>query len=276
MWAQSEPDFPTLTGRVVDAANILEAGTETELSTQLETLENESTTQIVVVTVASLNGFDIADYANKLGRTWGIGTAEDDNGVLLVVSDSDRKVRIEVGYGLEGALTDATASDIIRKHILPQFREADYDAGVQQGIDAIIQAINGEYVVTPDRPTKVIDGGPPAAAIPLFFIALIGIRSLLWKFNQRAAAEQSIAAGFVGILVTVISGYWLWGLAAGIAVFLLLLLFHRGRQYDGGSLSKRPNRGRDGPYGGSGGFGGGGGFSGGGGSFGGGGASGSW
>lgn len=277
--AQQGPAFPTLTGRVVDSANIIDADVEATIADQLEAYETDTTTQIVVVTVDSLGGYDIADYANKLGRHWEIGTAEHDNGVLLVVSKNDRKVRIEVGYGLEGALTDATSSDIIRSKILPQFREEDYGGGVQMGIQSILEAIKGEYVATPaSRSVKSKDGGPPAAAIPLLFFALIAIRGVLTKFKIYSAAEQAIPAGFIGVLVTIISGNWIWGVVAGLGLFVVLMIFNRGKIYDGTSRS-RSNR-RDsshGPFGGSGGFSSsGGGFSGGGGSFGGGGASGSW
>lgn len=270
-------EFPALTGRVVDQANILDAATEADLVTQLEEFENATSNQIVVVTVNSLNGYDIADYANKLGRTWEIGTAEHDNGVLLVVSKSDRKVRIEVGYGLEGAVTDAASHDIIRSRILPQFREQDFNGGIQAGVQSIIEAAKGEYVASSKtRSNSHKDGGPPAAVIPLFFFAFIALRGLLWKFNKRQAAEHAFPAGFVGILVTIISGYWLWGLVAGLIMFALLFYFNRNKKYSENKRGYTGNNDRHGRYGGSGGMGGGGGFSGGGGSFGGGGASGSW
>ena len=143
-------DFPALTGRVVDAASLLDPATEAALDARLAAHESASSDQVVVATVPSLDGRDVADYANRLGRAWGIGTAENDNGVLLVVAPNERAVRIEVGYGLEGALPDALAGRIVRREILPAFRSGDYAGGIEAGTDAILRAIEGEYVAPPD------------------------------------------------------------------------------------------------------------------------------
>ncbi len=134
--------FPALTGRVVDGANIISPAKESALLGQLEALETNSTRQLVVATVPSLQGYEIEEFANGLFREWqlgqdGVGEAEKDNGVLLLVAPNERKVRIEVGYGLEGVMTDALASQIIQNDILPQFRNGDMEAGIQTGVDAI-------------------------------------------------------------------------------------------------------------------------------------------
>jgi len=126
---------------VVDLAGLLSATEEDSLTASLAAHENESGNQIVVVTTPDLQGFDIVDYANRLGRHWEIGTSENDNGVLLVVAHNDRKVRIEVGYGLEGALTDSLSSVIIQREILPSFRNNKYAAGIEKGVTAILQAV---------------------------------------------------------------------------------------------------------------------------------------
>src|SRR5690606_9503078 len=107
------------------------------LTTRLEALERDTTDQLVVVTVPDLQGREIEDYGYQLGRAWGIGQAENDNGVLLIVAPIERKVRIEVGYGLEGVLTDALSALIIQNQILPAFRDGDYALGVAQGVAAI-------------------------------------------------------------------------------------------------------------------------------------------
>ena len=126
-----ELNLPALTGRVVDLAGLLDPARQAELTAQLEAHEKETSNQIVIATVPTLNGYDIADYSNRLGRHWQIGTAEEDNGVLLVVAPNERKVRIEVGYGLEGALTDSLSSIIIQREILPAFRKDQFGSGIE-------------------------------------------------------------------------------------------------------------------------------------------------
>jgi len=119
-------DFPALTGRVVDNANLLSAQQESRLTQQLASHEEATSNQVVVVTLPSLQGTSIDDFGYQLGRHWGIGQAGRDNGVLLIVAPNERKVRIEVGYGLEGDLPDAIARAIIDQNILPAFRRNDY------------------------------------------------------------------------------------------------------------------------------------------------------
>lgn len=153
--------FPALTGRVVDAAGILSAGTQDTLNGQLEAHERATGQQIVVATVTDLGGLDIQDYGYQLGRHWQIGGKEHDTGVVLVVAPALRKVRIDVGYGLEGDLTDAVSANIIQTRILPQFRKGDMDAGVRAGVDAIIAVLggHGEALQHSDRGAKVLPVG---------------------------------------------------------------------------------------------------------------------
>lgn len=151
---RAEPPFPELTGRVVDRADILSASIESNLSQKLETHEDQTSNQVVVVTVRSLQGHTIEDYGYQLGRHWGIGQAERNNGVLLLVAPNERKVRIEVGYGLEGALTDAFAKTIIEREITPAFRKRDFDQGVARGVEAILAAVAGEYKAVPSAKTS--------------------------------------------------------------------------------------------------------------------------
>lgn len=137
--------FPELTGRIVDQARILDAATVRRLTEDLLAHERATSNQIVVVTLNSLEGHDIADYGYRLGRHWGIGQEGRDNGVLLIVAPNERKVRIEVGYGLEGALPDVLAHQIIEDEILPRFRNGDMRGGIVAGASAVLQAIEGEY-----------------------------------------------------------------------------------------------------------------------------------
>ena len=275
-----ESVFPALTGRVVDQAQILDEATEASLREKLEAHEVATSNQLVVVTIPDLQGFAIADYANRLGRHWGIGTADKNNGVILLIAPEERKLRIEVGYGLEGALPDVTASLIIQREIYPHFRKSDYAGGVTQGVDSILEAIAGEYTPSPE-PTKAGDkfNENVGGFMPLFFLAVFFIPELLRRRGMRRVGNAAFPAGFVGLMATVISGNFLVGLILTVLVFGLVFVISSSKPPDQSS-GNNPNRsdhrndwdrGRRG-----GGFGGRGGFSGGGGSFGGGGASGSW
>jgi len=269
--------FPSLTGRVVDQAQLLDQSLLKSLSATLAEHEAQTSNQIVVATIADLEGYAIADYANRLGRDWQIGTAENNNGVLLVVAPNERKVRIEVGYGLEGALTDALSSIIIQREILPAFRNNNYPGGISNGVDAIIQAIAGEYTAptgSSDNTGQNDINDDLAGFIPLIFIAMVALPQILRKISKPKAASSVFPAGFAGLFATISSGNIFIGIAIAVLVFLLFFFTGIGGSGGGGSSGRR------GGYIGTGGFGGGGfgggGFGGGGGSFGGGGASGSW
>ena len=130
--------FPELTGRVVDAANILPPDIETQLTAKLDGLEQQTGRQLVVATIPSLDGYEISDYGYRLGRHWGIGDKERNDGVLLIVAPNDRQVRIEVGYGLEPVLTDGLSFLIINDVILPKFKAGDMPGGIVAGTDSLI------------------------------------------------------------------------------------------------------------------------------------------
>ena len=138
-------DFPPLTGRVVDQANIMTAQSRTDLEAKLKELEDKSGIQLVVATVKSLQGSDVETYANDLFRYWKLGEAQKNNGVLLLVAPAEHKVRIEVGYGLEGTLTDALSSVIISSAIIPRFKAGDFSAGIERGVDGIVSVLSGAF-----------------------------------------------------------------------------------------------------------------------------------
>ena len=142
--ALAAADFPPLTGRVVDQAKILSPVTIADLERKLADLEQKSGIQLVVATVPSLGGEEIEPYANALFRAWKLGEAKKNNGVLLLVAPNQRRVRIEVGYGLEGTLTDAISSIIISNAIAPRFKAGDFNGGVTRGVDDIITALTTE------------------------------------------------------------------------------------------------------------------------------------
>ncbi|MFN3877470.1 MAG: TPM domain-containing protein [Brevundimonas sp.] len=239
--AQTKIDFPPLTGRVVDQANLLDPATEQALTEKLAALEARSTDQLVVVTVNSLQDQEIEDYGYQLGRAWGIGQKENDNGALLIVAPNERKVRVEVGYGLEPILTDAFSSQVIRDDILPSFRNGDYQAGVVKGVDALIAQLSLDPAEAQAR-------------------------------AQAAAAQQTDTKAESIVPIVIIAAIFLF-------MFLIAMRSGRGRRSNVGSvlLWAASEALRSSGRGGGGGFGGGGGgFGGGGGSFGGGGASGGW
>ncbi|WP_404299206.1 TPM domain-containing protein [Halomonas sp.] len=174
------PEFPELTGRVVDQADLLEASVESRLSGMLETHEDATTEQLVVVTVLDLDGNAIEEYGYQLGRHWGIGQKDDDNGALLIVAPNEREVRIEVGYGLEGRLTDAQSSAIINQIITPAFREGDYARGITEGVEAMIQVLSGESTDTiATSSASAGEQGPKGPASILFFLMFVVVMTLV-------------------------------------------------------------------------------------------------
>ncbi len=140
----AEPQYPRLTGRVVDDARILSSSTVDELTRMLAKDEQATGQQVVVVTLPSLQGYSIEEFGYQLGRHWGIGQKDKNTGALLIVAPNEHKVRIEVGYGLESKLTDAQSSVIIQRDILPQFRRGNFNAGVLAGTKSILQVLGGQ------------------------------------------------------------------------------------------------------------------------------------
>ncbi|MDL0432224.1 TPM domain-containing protein [Marinobacter sp. TBZ242] len=189
--AQSTPDFPELTGRVVDQADMLPQKVEADLTEMLEAHEQSTTEQVVVVTLPDLQGYAIEDYGYQLGRHWGIGQEGEDNGALLIVAEDERRIRIEVGYGLEGRLTDANSSTIINQIITPAFRQGDFATGIANGAAAMVQVLGGEPLAVPEsRGTRAEEGKPHPALGILFFIIV-----LLAFFGSGRRGRSAILAG---------------------------------------------------------------------------------
>lgn len=186
--AAAEPTFPQLTGRVVDEAGILSAADQAQLDADLKALEEKSSDQVVVVTVPSLQGYPIEEYGYKLGRHWGIGTAKLHNGVLLIVAPNERKVRIEVGRGLEPILTDALSKIIIENGIVPRFRAGDFPGGIKDGVRDITLVLTRDAAELEQRAKERPDLDDPAidwvmvifwTAIILYFIWV------MWKSSRQ-------------------------------------------------------------------------------------------
>ena len=235
--------FPELTGRVVDQANVLPAATRSALETKLADLENKSGIQLVVATVASLEDSDVETYANQLFRAWKLGEKPKNNGVLLLVAPKERKVRIEVGYGLEGVLTDALSNVIITNQIVPKFKAGDFAGGIERGVDGIIAALTTDTSDWQKKKQVRTDEQDSAFAALLPFLIVGLFLFVFWMMHRHARGR----GGWGGPVFIPMGSTWGSGSSWG----------------SGGSS-----------WGGGGGFGGG--FSGGGGSSGGGGASGSW
>jgi uncharacterized protein len=179
-------DFPQLTGPVVDQADILTAASRSDIAAKSIALQEKSGIQLVVATVRSLEGSDIETYANLLFRTWKLGQAQKNNGVLLLVAPAEHKVRIEVGYGLEGTLTDALSSAIIAGAIVPRFKTNDFAGGIERGVDGIISVLNGDTTDWQPQPQPqhfIIDTDKPGAlntALPILgFLAVAILLRLL-------------------------------------------------------------------------------------------------
>lgn len=246
-------ELPALTGRVVDDAGIMDAASEQALTQKLAAFEQKSSDQIVVATVKDLGGDAIEPYANRLFRAWHLGQAEEDNGILLLVALDDRKMRIEVGYGLEGTLTDLHSKLIIENTMVPAFREGDFSGGISRAVDDIIMVLEGNGAELQARAKRNAQEGKDNLPWPavLFF--------LLWFSFFFGGVGFSFLAPIFGRKIGPGRYRWL-GMTTGRN--RRSSGWHRGGGYGGG-------------FSGGGGFGGGG-FSGGGGSSGGGGASGGW
>jgi uncharacterized protein len=240
--------FPALSGRVVDEAGLLSPAEETALTTKLQALQDKTQRQMVVATIANLQGYDIADYGYQLGRKWAVGDKIRNDGALLIIAPNERKVRIEAGYGLEGVLTDAVSSQIIRNDITPAFKAGDFAGGINAGADKMI----GLLQLSPEEAQKVAaqaalaqkqssGNGDISAVIFWLFLFFFFILPILRSFI--GGGRKHSKSGYGGPVVI-----WGGGSSGG------------GSSWGGGGF----------------GGGGGGGFSGGGGSFGGGGSSGGW
>lgn len=255
-------EVPTLTARVTDLAGTLSPQQREALEAKLAAFESHKGSQIAILIVPTTQPEAIEQYAIRVVDQWKLGRKDVDDGVLVLLASNDRKVRIEVGYGLEGVLPDVIAKRIIENVMIPQFRQGDYYAGLDAGIDAVTSVIEGEPLPEPQR--QVNSGGSAwEGMLPMLLIGgvVVGglLRAMLGSFMGGAAT-----GGLIGAAVWLFGGGLIVALVLGIIAFVLTM---------SGGLGFIPIGG--GGYGRGGGFGGGG-FSGGGGGFGGGGASGGW
>jgi uncharacterized protein len=235
--AAAAPQFPALTGRVVDDAHVLSPQVQADLTAKLAALEQKTSRQLVVVTLPGLGGYEIEDYGYQLLRHWGIGQKGVNNGVVFIIVPSEHKVRIEVGYGMEGVLTDALSSVILQRAVIPKFKAGDVQGGIVAGADALVEQMGlspseaeARLAAAEEAPRHAVRRSPLGGLIPLIIIVVV-ISSIFRRRN---------------------GGGWAW-------LVPFMFLGGGGRGWGGGRDDW-----------------GGGGFSGGGGSGGGGGASGNW
>jgi uncharacterized protein len=211
--AQAEPNFPILTSRITDQAGLLSADDYTAIQAELAVLEGKSTDQVAVVTVKSLEGYPIEDYGYQLGRKWGIGQKGKDNGILLIVAPNERKVRIEVGRGLEPVMTDAMSSLIIRNAILPEFRRGDFSAGIRAGVRDIKDVLLGDAEAVKER-ARVHEQGLDTWSIILIIFWVCVVLFVLFAVVQSINNQPQAVAGRRrrgGGPVVVPSDYGGWG-----------------------------------------------------------------
>ncbi|MDO8468378.1 MAG: TPM domain-containing protein [Candidatus Peribacter sp.] len=272
-------DVPPNDGFVTDTANVLSAEEKTQISETLTAYQKETSNQIAVLIVNTLNGEPIADVAVQVGRKWGVGTKENNNGILILVAYSDREIFLATGYGLEGAVPDIVAKGIIEQEISPKFRDGDYAGGIKAGITALQKHIGGEY--TADRYATSSEGSSGGFVPFLFFFVIILLQwAVVFLGRTKSWWLGGVLGGVCGIGLAVVFGWWLT--IPLLLIVGLLIDFIASKTYRPGRPGRRGGRGGWGGMMGGGGFGSGGSSSGGGfggfggGSFGGGGAGGKW
>ena len=280
-------EVPRLQGYVNDYAGMISPSAKSKIEEGLKAFEQSDSTQVVVLTIPSLEGENIEEFSIKVAEAWKIGQQQKDNGILLIVSKQDRKIRIEVGRGLEGKLTDLMAGRIIDQVIKPRFKQGDFDGGFIAGASALIDATRGEFKAEQRRIQRRQKGFPPFLSIFLFlavFTIIIGSVSRVLGGVFGALGLPALTYLFASVAsIPILVLLTIFGFGAGL---FLPSLFSSGSSrrgdshHRGGGFFFGPGTGGffggGGGFSGGGGFGGGGGFSGGGGSFGGGGASGDW
>jgi uncharacterized protein len=267
-------DVPVLTGRIVDLAHVLPAQDSDQLAAQLKAHEEKTGNQVAVLILPSLEGESLEEYSHRVATTWKLGQKGTDNGVLLLIALKERKLRIEVGYGLEGTLTDLRSAHIIRNEIVPRFKAGDIPAGVGAGTQAILQTIEGTYQAK-EPPADRTRPGQETSALQYVVIGIIVGFLAGIVLSQGLRRARALLGAVLTFMVAQLASIPLGLVAAGFTAFLLWMVLRAGS-------GRRRGTGLDDWtwYSSRGGWSGGsfdsGGFSGGGGDFGGGGASGDW
>lgn len=273
---QAQVPVPPLGARVTDLTGTLSGDAVSRIEAQLKDLEARKGSQIAVLIVPTTQPEDIEQFGIRVAESWKLGRKGVDDGAILIVAKDDRRVRIEVGYGLEGALPDITAKRIISEIITPHFRQGDFDGGIEAGVDQMIRVVNGEPLPEPDKRWENQKG--LSNLLPLLLVVVFVASGILRAILGRGLGSVA-TGGLAGFIAWVLSHWLPIGLGAGILAFLFSLALGSSRGWSNrGGWGSGGWGGLGGGLGGGWGGGGlgGGGFSGGGGGFGGGGASGGW
>ncbi len=270
-FTQDLQPVPPLTGRVIDLAGLLDAGRQQTLEEKLRAFEQRKGSQVAVLLVRATKPESIEQFAIRVAEQWKLGRKKVDDGAILIVVRDERALRIEVGYGLEGALNDAVSRRIIDEIIVPRFKSGDFGGGIDAGVDAMLRVIDGEPLPEPRAPSFAQDS--PLALLPLAFFAALMVGGVMRALFGRAKGAFA-AGGLLGIAAWLLSGTLLLAMLSALFGFVLTLVGGRmGSGWQGG----RGRYGNDAGFGTPGwGQGPPGGWGGGGGGFGGGGASGRW
>lgn len=268
-------EIPLLKGRVNDYAGLISSGTARQIEEQLADLERSDSTQVVVLTVPTLDGEPVEGFAIRVAEAWKIGQKGLDNGAILLIAKQEKKIRIEVGRGLEGKLTDLQSGRIIRDDITPFLKRGEFDSGVMAGVSAIAATVRGEYQAK-DRSRDIRHGKKgfhPSITLVVFLLVAIVFLGSISRFLGGIAGAAGVPLlaflSFPGLGIPLLLGLAVAGFVIGLIVVSIFGSGGGGGFWWGGGPF-------GGGYGGGGWGGGDGGFSGGGGDFGGGGASGDW
>ncbi len=276
LWGQGLVALPPYEARVTDLTGTLTAQQQASLEQRLAEFEARKGSQIAVLVLPTTQPEDIAQFGIRLAEAWKPGRAKEDDGAILIVAKDDRRLRIEVGYGLEGVLTDIASKRIIADTITPLFKQGDFYGGINAGVEQMIRLVDGEPLPPPDQSWQTT---PRIVDLLPFLLVAVVMASVIFRAIFGRALGSLVTGGATGGIVWIISSLLGISIAAGFVAFLASLVMST---LGGGRWSSRPHRGgwRSGGWGGGGfgggGFGGGGFGGGGGGGFGGGGASGGW
>src|SRR5688572_19625334 len=234
--ASVQGTLPKPAGRVTDLANVIDAATEAELDRRLDQLEQATSSEVAVVTLPSLNGVPVEDYAVRLFKEWGIGQAKTDNGVLVLVAPNEREMRIEVGYGLEGILPDGLAGQIMRENFIPRFRDNDYNGGIRDGVARVIDVVEKQQVLTAEELEQFNDassGDAPVWIIIPFMGLFVAIGFLMVGIGLRTKTGFPLLFGsFFGgmplLMSLAFAGLLAWWILLPWALFVLAMGYRLG------------------------------------------------
>jgi uncharacterized protein len=238
--------LPKPSGAVNDFANVLGPDSRAALAALIERLERDTSAEVAVLTVPSLDGLTVEDYATKVFNDWGVGRKDTDNGVLILVAPNERAIRIEVGYGLEGILPDGLAGAIIREEFVPRFRDGNIDGGIVQGVTRVADIVRRNETVTPEQLAALAKAAEGPDILPWILVPFMGLFVAIGSFmlgvgfKTRSQFEKIFGAGFGGVPLLLATGFvpWSFFVLGSLALFLFAFAYLRGYKWlESGSAS---------------------------------------